>query len=270
MRNKLKYSLQKIYNSILKKYIYHNSDVLLACSREAAEYMFGTDVLKSEKYHIIHNAIQTDKFSFQPQIRKTVREAFNLDEKSILLGSVGRISRQKNPLYLIDVFYEFHQLYSNSILWIVGDGVLREDVESKVHQLNLSNSVLFLGQRTDVNELMQAMDMLVLPSLYEGLGIVAIEAQTAGVQVFISNESSHESNLTDIIHFIPLDDGPEKWANEMKKCWEKKEIRRSMQDRITEGGYNIYKEYRVFETIYFDLAAEKQISCQKKNTAKEQ
>ena len=249
----LKKRIGKLFNTALRLIIRNNSDLLLACSSEAAEYLFGPGVLQLANYHQINNAINVDGFLFDADVRNSLRNEYAVDDQTIVVAGVGRLSHQKNPLFLVDVFFEFQKLYSNSVLWLVGDGELKNEVEKKVKNLNIEDSVCLFGQRHDVNQLMQAMDIFILPSIYEGLGIVAIEAQTAGLQVVLSDECSHESDISDLIHFIPLNYGPKKWASFIKAYWDSRKTRKNMYEEITDKGYNIIKESRLFEDMYYNL-----------------
>ena len=251
--NRLRKKIKNYANALLRKYIKQKSDVLLACSNEAAEYLFGTEVFTSEKYHQINNAICVDDYLYNPNVRQSIRKGFKISDSTIVLAGVGRLSHQKNPIFLLEVFRAFHELYQDSLLWIIGDGVLKAEVQKRIIELNLADSVVLFGQRKDVNQLMQAMDIVVLPSLYEGLGIVSIEAQCAGLQVYLSDECSHGSDITDLIHFIPLGKGPQQWALDIKNNWDQRENRKYMRDEISEKGYNIVDESRRFERIYYNL-----------------
>ena len=244
---------RNLSNSLFRPLIRHFSILLFACSKESAEYLFGKKVFNLSKYHQINNAIYVDKFVYNSEIRKHIREKNGIKENTIVMGAVGRITAQKNPLFLIDVFSEFRKLEPSALLWIVGDGDLREETQKKVQQLGLNDCVVFLGQRSDVNQLMQAMDILVLPSIYEGLGIVSIEAQASGLLVFLSDECSHGSDISDLIRFISLDEGATIWAKNIQEFWKDREKRKDMYSVLVQNGYDIKTESHILEKYYLDL-----------------
>lgn len=183
------------------------------CSELAGRWLFGDKTYDEGKVYLLNNAIDTEKFKFNEEVREKVRKELNIDEDIFVVGHIGRFVEQKNHTFLIDIFNEVHKVKPNSKLMLVGQGPLKETVEEKVNRLGLSDSVLFLGQRNDVNELYQAMDVFVLPSLYEGLPVVGVEAQAAGLPcVFSSDMTSETKILVDTI-FLPIKGCITEWQN---------------------------------------------------------
>jgi glycosyltransferase involved in cell wall biosynthesis len=157
---------------------------------------------------------------------------------------------QKNHSFLIDIFYEIRKCNKESVLLLVGDGELHPQIERKVRALNLQDCVVFTGLRSDVNELYQAMDVFVLPSLYEGLGMVAVEAQAAGLPCYISSEVPSEAILVPKqCKTLPLDVSPEIWAKTIIKDFDIYHRESDMQ-AINEQGYDIQEEARALEEYY--------------------
>ena len=144
----------------------------MCCSELAGRWLFGNKEYDKGKVYLLNNAIDVDKFKFDENIRNAKRQELNIDDNTLVIGHVGRFVEQKNHRFLIDVFNEVHKQKSNSVLLLVGQGPLMHEIKEKVKKLGLENYVLFLGQRNDTNELYQAMDLFVLPSLYEGLPVV--------------------------------------------------------------------------------------------------
>lgn len=163
-----------------------------ACSELAGRYQFGRGAQKSGLVKIIPNAIDIEKFKFDETARKELRREFGFDEKDFVLGHVGRFVPQKNHKFLIKVFSEVKKSRPEAKLLLVGQGPLEEKIKEQVEELKLKNDVVFAGQRSDVNKLYSAMDVFVLPSLYEGFGMVAIEAQCANLPTVVSSRVSDE------------------------------------------------------------------------------
>lgn len=202
--------------NILKNALIKNATDYFACSKLAGKWLFGDDIVNSNKFKVIHNAVEYDKFKFNEQIREQLRNEIEIDDKCILFGNVGRFTNQKNHTFLIDIFKELSILNEKCHLYLIGDGELRGIIEDKVKKLDLYNKVHFLGVRNDVNNIMQAMDMFLLPSNYEGLPVVGIEAQAAGLPVICSTEVTDEICITNNVKMISLNEQPRYWA--MKVC----------------------------------------------------
>lgn len=264
-RRGIKRRIINTVDNIMRLIIRNYCVLLFACSDEAGEYLFGQKGVQSEKYHQIKNAIQTKQFLFDESVRESIRSIYGIEENVIVLGCVGRFVEQKNHQFLIDVFYEFHKRVPLSELWLIGDGNTMSEIKNKVRMLGIIDSVRFLGQRRDVNKLLQAMDAFVLTSLFEGLGTVSIEAQAACLPVFLSDEISHASNISKLVHFIPLSLGPIIWAERMEQELGCKGKRYDMYKTIYKNGYDIESAAKVLEKFYQDLQRK---SCQN-NTNRE-
>lgn len=171
------------------------ADYLFACSKSAGQWLFGKKVLKKNNFIILKNAIDSQKYIYDPNIRIKVRKELQIADKFVI-GHIGRFNIQKNHDLLINIFNTVHNRNKNSILLIVGDGELRSSIQKKVENLGLMDSVIFLGVRSDIPELIQAMDFFLFPSLFEGLGIVAIEAQVSWASLFsIKMQSQRKHTL---------------------------------------------------------------------------
>ena len=177
-----------------------------ACSKEAGEWMF-----PGQTVTIINNGIETERFAFSPEVRSQVREELGLKEE-LVLGHVGRIVPQKNHDFLIDIFAEVAKRTPNAKLLLMGTGPLEEHVRRKVNELGLLDRVRFLGVRSDVNRILQAVDVFVLPSLYEGLSLTSVEAQTSGLLCFFSDTVPKACQMTDAVTFMSLETPTSQWA----------------------------------------------------------
>lgn len=182
-----------------------------ACSDYAAKWMFED----ASDYLLVPNAIDTLKLKFNQEVRDEYREKLKISNK-LVIGCVARISSQKNPEFIIDTFKEIHNSNPNAVLIWAGIGELMDTIKKKVFECNLEQSVQFLGVRRDVDKLMQAMDCLLVPSKFEGLGIVIIEAQAAGLHCVISKDViPKDVDITPLVTRVSLDSSSKVWANEV-------------------------------------------------------
>lgn len=179
----------------------------LACSKVAAEYMFD-----SENIDVIPNAIACEKYRFNEEKRQHMRRELGLSEDEFVLCFVGRLSFQKNVRFLIDVFGKALEKNQNSTLLIVGAGEERASLISHAEELGISEKIKFLGKRSDVADILQAADVFVMTSLFEGLSVVAVEAQASGLPCVFSDRMSKETKINPNVCFVSLDDGAEHWA----------------------------------------------------------
>ena len=195
--------LRTILKRVLRPFAKMFANRYWACSNLAGEWMYGKKAVQSGKITIIPNAIDLEKFAFNPDKRKLLRQKLGLENKFVL-GHIGRFVYQKNHSFLIDVFAEVVKVKPEARLMLVGDGELRKTIEEKVVSLGLQDKVLFLGNRNDVADLYNAMDIFLLPSHYEGLPVVGVEAQANGLKRLFSDKVTEESKLLEETMFIPL------------------------------------------------------------------
>ena len=229
----------------------------LACSDLAAEWKFPKSVIRNHRYTVIHNAVDTDRFRLDPELRRKTRETLGVPEDVPVLGHVGRFSLQKNHAFLIDIFAAVHRKRPEAILLLAGEGELEPEIRDKVKTLGLENSVKFLGLRKDIPALMNAMDVFVLPSFFEGLPVVGVEAQATGLPVITSTAVARELPLVDLAQFIPLESGPDVWAESiLHAADESRDHRQDTTRRMAEAGYEIKAAASAFEQFYLDRAAE--------------
>ena len=163
--------------------------------------------------YVLHNAVDIAAYFKNPQKREAYRSEFGIFEDTMVIGHVGRFFEPKNHGFIIDVFAALHQKCKNSHLVLVGDGELKEKIESKVKELSLENSVSFLGNRMDIAELLSAFDVFLFPSLWEGLPLTLIEAQAAGLPCFVSDTVTRAIDCSNIMTYLPLDIGAQTWAD---------------------------------------------------------
>jgi glycosyltransferase involved in cell wall biosynthesis len=192
-----------------------NPSEYFACSKKAGQWLFGTNIPKSKEITVLNNAVNTTDFKFSEKKRNEIRNELNIENDQLVIGHIGRFNKQKNHDYLIDIFNGVHKKNSKALLLLAGDGHLRASIEKKVFQLGLTPYVKFLGVRNDITDLMQGMDLFLFPSLFEGLPVVLIEAQAAGLNCIVSSSITKESDVTGRVEFISLNESPEKWADQI-------------------------------------------------------
>ncbi len=234
-----KFILKRLYMRKIPSSASH----FFACSQEAGEWMF-----PGQTFTVIRNGINSDAFSFNPHTRSSLRQALGIDEQ-LLFGHVGRFAPQKNHVFLITVFHKIYMQNPDARLLLVGDGELRNQIEEQVNQLNLENAVIFVGSQANTAPYYQAMDLFILPSLYEGLPLVLVEAQASGLPCVISDQVSPECMITqDLVSVQNLDASPVKWADHI--------LRRTCSNRISHAeevkarGYDITETAKWLETFY--------------------
>ena len=219
-----------------------------ACSEAAGKFLYGEKMLKAGKVFIMHNAIDCEKFRFRPEVRERLRKEMGLEGKFVI-GHVGRFERQKNHEFLIRVFRSFVKSSPNSQLLLIGSGSL----EDYIHKLSkdIVKNIVFLGQRNNVYEWYQAMDMLWLPSLYEGFPVVALEAQAAGLPCVLSKAISSESDITGRVLYLSFSKSPEKWAKKIIDFFnDKSDSRTEVWKTLEKSGFSINYEKNKLQSFY--------------------
>lgn len=212
-----------------------------ACSHVAAEWLFTKKVLKKENVRVIHNALKMEKFLCTDAEREKIRQELQLEDKYVV-GHVGRFEEQKNHLFLIEIFKALVKTQENAVLLLVGNGELEAQVREKVHEYGLDKNVMFLGLRDDVPRILKAMDLFLFPSLFEGLPLVLLEAQAAGVRCVVSSSVTKDVDITGQMEFISLDEEPMQWAKLISNRVEMQADALStdvIQTRFQDAGYEI-------------------------------
>lgn len=194
---KVKHGFLRLLNKCFSNYYF-------SCGLDAGKWLHGKGWSPSEKNILMNNAIDVDKFSYSKEIRERYRKKLNIEDKIVLLH-VGRFSDEKNHLFMADIIEQVSKENSNYILLLVGNGPSEDLVRRYVDDKGLSNKIIFLGVRNDVAELMNASDLFLLPSKNEGFGMVLIEAQSTGLPVIASDRVPEETNITNIIEYLPID-----------------------------------------------------------------
>ena len=210
----LKLDYKYPFRMYARMYLKPNTNKFFACSEKAGEWLFGKEGISNDQITILNNAVDTNLFKYNVNIRNKVRNDLNIEDKFVI-GHVGRFNPQKNHKYLIDIFSEIYKLNNNAVLLLIGTGYMMDEIKLKVSELGLNDSVKFLGLREDIHNMMQAMDIFLFPSLFEGLPVVLIEAQAAGLKCVTSTGVTKESDITNSIEFIDLNVSAKEWANKI-------------------------------------------------------
>lgn len=241
----------KIVSSLIKPMKFF-SNYYFACSESAIKWLYGVNskIVKNDEVKVIKNAIELDKFQFNSSVREKYRKELGVNE-SYVIGHIGRLSYQKNQIFLINMFSEIIKVDKSCILWLIGEGEDKERLKKKVNELGLQDYVLFFGNRSDIVELLYAMDVFVFPSNYEALGIVAVEAQAAGLPTIISDKIPKEAQITKLIKSLSLEDPIEKWVDQVLQY--KLHDRINVHADIRNAGYDVIEEASVLEEFYLGL-----------------
>lgn len=220
----------------------------IAISEQAAEFLFPKAIVKQKKYYLFKNGIDVNKYVFNSEIRNNMRKKYGFSDKFVV-GHIGRFVYQKNHDFLIDVFYNIVRKRENAILLLVGIGELQENIKKKVAELGIENKVVFWGVTEEVPDLLQMMDCFIFPSNYEGLGMVAIEAQCAGLPTVVSDVLPKEVNITECLKRINLSKEADEWAT---SCIEFSDriVREDQTDRVKKSGYDINDVVKKLEKLY--------------------
>lgn len=233
-------SSNKLMHKFFATFQNQRSNEQWACSDVAAEWMFGKKRVKKYGCTIIHNGIDLRKYQFDEQIRLQVRIKLGINAFTVI-GSVARFEAQKNHSKIIGIFEAYHNSNPKSVLILVGDGSDRERIEKVVQERDLLDSVLFLGIRDDIPDLLMAFDIFLLPSLYEGLPFVTVEAQAASLPMLVSNSVSTQIDLTPLIFREDLHSDVTKWQSRINEIVDSKIDRNSavFQEYLRDAGYDI-------------------------------
>lgn len=241
----LKYWIKRYYMKKISKY----ATDLFACGKKAGDWMFG-----GEKYQIVRNAIDAKRYTYSMATAEKLRTSLNLHDE-LVVGHVGRFNPPKNHTFLIDIFYEIQKINPSARLLLVGDGDGKKEIQEKARELGIADHIIFAGVRTDVEEQMQAMDVFVFPSLYEGLPVTMVEAQAAGLPCVISDHVPEECIITNhLVTVQKLTDSPKIWAEHILE--RAKSPRISHYDDIKAHGYDIEEAAKWLQNYYIAHSGE--------------
>lgn len=239
---------EKIYKNYSKSFIKKNADIKFACSKLAGEWLYK----KNSNFKVINNGIEPLKYKYNLDKRIEKRKELVLDKRDIVVGHVGRLDKQKNHKFLIEIFSELVKINNNYKLILIGTGELEKEIKEQIKNLNLEDNVRLLGVRKDVNKLLQAFDIFLFPSLYEGLPVTLVEAQGAGLKCFISDSVTKEIDLEcGLTEFISLEKSPKEWAEIVDKNREYE--RKDTVEALRSHGYDMTQNAKELENLYIKL-----------------
>ena len=238
--------IKKIFQKSIPKY----ADYLFSCSKESAIWLYGEKNANSNRCYIINNAIDASRFIYNTEIRNNKRKKLNVDNK-IILGMVGRLAEVKNHRFAIELLKKLVNYNDKYHLLIIGSGDMKEKIVDQINNYNLKNNVTFLENRNDVNELLQAMDIYIMPSLWEGLPLSLVEAQAASLPCVISSNVLDGIIINDLVKKISLELINE-WVDFIKNIDLTKE-RVNQYQRIADSGFDIKENVKTITEFYLNL-----------------
>lgn len=246
----LKYFFFLYEKMFIKKYC---TDMFM-CSEPAGEWSYGKKAVAEGKVKYLNGIIDTGKFKYNEQVRREMREEFNLGNK-IVIGHIGRFMKQKNHKFLLEIFKVIHELNPNTVLLLCGNGILESDIKAKAKELGIENDVIYTGFKGNVNietwRLYQAFDLFLFPSLWEGLPLCGIEAQTAGLPIVMSDVIAEQTIVTDNVTRVSLNKSAEDWARtclDVLSTFERKDC----QKQVVDAGFDVINTARFLQDFYID------------------
>ena len=238
--------IKSLLFSLFRRRMIKSSTLLLACSDEA-----GKNIFKTNNFIVFRNAIESKAYAFDDIVRKNIRKELGFADDNIVIGNVGSFrSTQKNHAFIISLFAKLVKKNSQYRLLLVGEGELRRQMENRTKDLGIEEYVVFTGVRADVPQLFQCMDVFFFPSLYEGLGIVAIEAQTAGVPTVLSTEVPREAYISDLVQAVDLSDDDDTWMKVIEAASKREVNRADYKNAAINNNYDVEENIKVLESIY--------------------
>jgi glycosyltransferase involved in cell wall biosynthesis len=237
-----------------RKKLRNTANFFVSCSDMAGEWLFGKKICSGNNYYMFRNAIDVSAFTFREEIRSKYRKNLCLENK-LVLGHIGRFEEQKNHRFLIRIFSEISKRNADALLLLVGEGSLKEEIKQLTDEHDVLDNVRFLGTRTDIHELMCAMDVFVFPSLYEGLPVTLVEAQANGLKILASDKISRDSILTKDLILKSINDPADKWALDVLNLANHCEHSDNAVE-LEEKGFDMKSNVKHLEKIYLSLCKE--------------
>ena len=248
----LKSIIRYYFRANLKPQVTH----MFTCGEEAGIWLYG----KKQQDHVImmNNAIDAKLYQYHPAVEEEMRKELGLEGKFVI-GHVGRFFPQKNHTFLIDIFAKVYQQNKNAVLLLVGGGELETEIKAKVEELNLTEVVKFLGVRSDIHRLMQAFDVFILPSLFEGFPVTMVEAQAAGLPCIISDQVPPQCAITDNVEIISLQQSPQQWAERLLTYQNTQ--KQNTYETIVKQNFDIKANAKWLQKFYLEELKSRKKSC---------
>lgn len=243
--------LTAIGKKLLQYPLRFQADYFFGCSRIAGKWLFGSRIVRSNRYFMLKNAVDLERFAYRQDVRAAIRNELEVDDNTLLIGHVGRMHPQKNHQFLIDFFSQIADRRSDVKLALLGEGELREVICEQVRKLGLEDRVLFLGLKKNVEDYFSAMDLLVLPSVHEGLPVVIVEAQASGLACLVSDTVTKEVQLSELVNYLPITQGEAPWVDAIMNI---KPTRKDVSKNIRNSGFCIKNSSDWLCDFYLDIA----------------
>lgn len=249
------------WKTVLKKMLRPMSkwfaNYYMSCGEDCGRWQFGDKLFDEGKVDVFKTVVNTEYNAYDPEVRSKTRKKYGWEDK-IVVGDIGRFTAQKNSVHMIEIFAAVAKKEPKAVLCLIGDGELKSDMMKKINDLGIKEQVAYLGRREDIQQFYNAMDCFLLPSLYEGLPVVGLEAESCGLPMFFSTEVTREANACELGHFIALDDSDDVWANQiLKACRANMPIRRSHAKEVAAAGFDSASEALRMQKYYLE-AVEKE------------
>lgn len=245
--------LIEMIRDFLKPFLKVTANYFFSCSIIASEWLYGSNFTKRRKVSIIKNVIAASRFRYNPDMRKRIRHELGLSDRDFVIGHIARFHHQKNHLFSIEILKEALLYNPNTVLLLVGDGPEKNSIISYAKELGVSEKIKMTGVVPNVFDYTNAMDAFILPSLYEGFGLVIVEAQINGLPCFITKDKiPNECNVTNLVTYLPLEAGAKVWAEEILKS--KDIARRDRFDEVKVAGYDAATEASSLQNLYLEMA----------------
>lgn len=243
--------MDRMERKIARKVMSRITDMGCACSDTAGSSKYTESFIASDRYKIINNAIETDRYRYNPVKRREIRKKLKISDESFVIGNVGRLEHEKNHVFLLEILKKVAEKDSNAVLLLVGDGGLRQSLETRAGEKGIREHVIFTGQCKNAADYYQAMDCFVLPSYYEGLPFVLVEAQVNGLYCLVSDVVSRMTNASGTVMYLSLEEGADYWAGNILSVRGKRIPENSIEKVIEQ--YDIEKAADDMEKLYCDL-----------------
>ena len=237
---------RRLLRPMRKLYDFTATD-FFACSDGAAKHLFSSRIYNDKKYKVVDNGIEVKKYLFSSIDRGRIRHSLGIKKDTLLFGHVGRLTEAKNHLFLLDIFSEINKLKPDSMLLLVGDGELKNEIEKKINNLGIKNNVIMYGASSDIAALLSSMDVFLFPSKWEGLGISVVEAQCNGLPCYVSENVPKAAVITTNVFQYNISQGAEHWAESILS---NSNTRVNEICKIIEAGYDINSTVKFLENVY--------------------
>lgn len=230
------------------------ADYYMGCSYEAGIERYGRKITEGGCFCVLHNGIKVNEYIFHKPTRDKIQKELGIDDNRFVIGNVGRFSLQKNHMFALDVFTCLRKISDKYMLVLVGDGELKNKIVAKATQLGILNAIVFTGIRKDVPQIMNAFDMFLFPSFYEGLGIALIEAQASGLPCIVNKDGIMPAAvISDLVELKSLEDGAYEWAEYIDKIRQKGIVRKDMSITVKDAGFDVIDVAKWLENFYLSI-----------------